>query len=265
MLLAQLSDPHICRPGGLSNGRVDTNACFARAVEHLARLRPRPAALLLTGDLADVGAPEEYAHLARLLAPLTDAGLPVHAIPGNHDDPALLAEAFPGWERAPFALPLGPLRLIGLDSRIAGETAGALTPDTLVWLGDTLAAGPDTPALLMMHHPPIHTGLPMDKHRLRNPEALAALLAGHPQVLGILCGHVHRMVVGSLGRVPVTVCPSTAHQLTLDLSANPDDIRPSTFGYEPPGFLLHQWFAGQGLVSHLVPVGAFPGPFPFGG
>jgi len=31
----------------------------------------------------------------------------------------------------------------------------------------------------------------------------------------------------------------------------------------PPAFLLHRWKEGTGLVTHFVPIGTFPGPYPF--
>jgi 3',5'-cyclic-AMP phosphodiesterase len=33
---------------------------------------------------------------------------------------------------------------------------------------------------------------------------------------------------------------------------------------EPPAFHLHIWFSGEHrLVTHFVPIGEFPGPYPF--
>jgi len=32
---------------------------------------------------------------------------------------------------------------------------------------------------------------------------------------------------------------------------------------EPPGFQLHLWRDGAGLVSHTVAIGEFDGPYPF--
>ena len=33
---------------------------------------------------------------------------------------------------------------------------------------------------------------------------------------------------------------------------------------EPPALLLHHWRPGAGMVTHLFPIGTFPGPFDFG-
>ena len=68
-LLVQLSDPHITHPGRLISGRVDTAACLRQAVDRLLQLRPRPVAVLISGDLVDAGHPAEYAQLRELLEP----------------------------------------------------------------------------------------------------------------------------------------------------------------------------------------------------
>jgi hypothetical protein len=38
--------------------------------------------------------------------------------------------------------------------------------------------------------------------------------------------------------------------------------KPASF-IEPPGFLLYHWKADTGLLTHSIPIGSFPGPFPF--
>ncbi len=92
MLFAQISDLHIKRPGRLAYRKVDTAAHLARCVDKLNRLRPRPDAVVLTGDLVDFGAREEYEHLRALLAPLR---IPYYLVMGNHDGRDALREVFP--------------------------------------------------------------------------------------------------------------------------------------------------------------------------
>ena len=51
--------------------------------------------------------------------------------------------------------------------------------------------------------------------------------------------------------------PSTAHQIVLDL-------RPEarlSFAFEPPGYQLHYWREGTGLVTHTAAIGDWPGPY----
>src|SRR5262245_54595008 len=132
MLVAQITDTHITPPGTLFMGIVDTAAALARAVAALNRLDPLPDLLVLTGDLAESGKPEEYAHLRSLLPPLR---MPVFAIPGNHDAREPMRAAFAGDGYLPrqgflnYVIDDYPLRIIGLDTLVPGEGGGDLCPD----------------------------------------------------------------------------------------------------------------------------------------
>ena len=85
-----------------------------------------------------------------------------------------------------------------------------------------------------------------------------AVLDRHPQVLRVICGHVHRNVFGQVGRTPASIAPSPAHLVALDLR----EEGPSAFRLEPAGFQLHRFADGR-LVTHNVTLGDWPGPFPF--
>jgi len=262
MLIAQLSDLHIKPPGRLAYRQVDTAAMLRDCVAHLVALTPKPDLVVITGDLVDLGLDEEYAHLLPILAPIQAEIL---AIPGNHDERSAFRRAFPEIARlAPdgfvhFAVRRGALRIVGLDTLVPGEGGGELCAERLTWIDGTLAADPDTPTLIVMHHPPFSTGIShMDRIGLKGREAFAAIIAKHPQVQAILCGHVHRSIFSRIDRCPVMIAPSTAHQVALDLS----DDGPSAFRLEPTGYMLHCWSDGS-LVSHVAVPGAWPGPFPF--
>ncbi len=264
MLLAQISDLHIKPPGRLAYGKVDTAAFLRAAVASLLRLNPKPDAVLATGDLVDGGHPEEYALLKELLAPL---GLPCLVVAGNHDERQSLREAFqgPGFEYLDqageflqYAVDLGELRLLVLDTVVPGEGRGQLCPHRLRWLDDRLSED-RRPTLVAMHHPPFASGIEfMDHFGLEGAEAFEAVIARHPQVERILCGHLHRSIQCRVGGTVASVCPSTAHQLALDL--RPD--APGAFVMEPPGYQLHRWEHGR-LVSHTCAVGEFSGPYRF--
>jgi 3',5'-cyclic AMP phosphodiesterase CpdA len=204
----------------------------------------------------------EYAHLREIQAPLATE---IIAIPGNHDARDPMRRAFaehahlPVGEFMQFAVQRGPLRIVGLDTLVPGEGRGALCADRLDWLGVALCAEPDTPTLILMHHPPFLTGIAhMDRIGLTGREEFAAIVARHPQIQAILCGHVHRTIHARVGGRAAMICPSPAHQVALDLTAD----GPSAFRLEPPGYMLHRWHDNQ-LVSHTAAIGDWPGPFPF--
>jgi 3',5'-cyclic AMP phosphodiesterase CpdA len=264
MLIAQISDLHIRPEGQLAYGVAETNVLAERAVNALLRLDPRPDVVILTGDATDCGLEEEFEILVRLLARLP---MPVYAVPGNHDRREPMRRALGAGGYLPEAGPLDyvietrPVRLIGLDSLVPGESHGALAPETLGFLDTALAAEPGVPAVVFLHHPPFACGIGhMDGIRLRGgAERLGEIIARHPQVERVLTGHHHRSVQVRFAGTLCQIAPSVAHQVALDLR----DDAPSCFVLEPPAFLLHRWIEGTGLVTHTAAVDRAPGPFPF--
>ncbi|MET0769295.1 MAG: metallophosphoesterase [Solirubrobacteraceae bacterium] len=234
-MILQLSDPHIGAPDG------DPEGDLARAVARARELAPAPDVVLVSGDLAEHGAPEEYARVRELLH---DLGAPVLALPGNHDDTATLRAAFPETRHEG-----GPVRVLTMDSRRPGRDDGALGPEKLAQLDAELADGDGRPAIVALHHPPIATGMPfLDDIGLdaADAEALGAI-AARRRVVRIVAGHVHMPAHGMLGATPVLTCPSTWRlRARLRLGAPGYEIEDA-----PAGFALHVP-AGGGLTSHVV-------------
>jgi 3',5'-cyclic-AMP phosphodiesterase len=250
-LLLQISDTHL----GASWEGADPDESLRRAVEAILALPDRPDALLVSGDLTDDGSPAGYARVRELLAPL---GLRAHALPGNHDDRAALREAFglPGASDEPidYAVDLGPLRLVCLDTIIPGSDGGTLDGERLEWLDAALAEEPGRPTVLAMHHPPLRTEIPTFERIGLAPaacEALAVVLDRHPQVLRIVAGHVHRTIVAELSGRAVLTVPSTYLQVELDFTAPKLQMRP-----DPPGFAIHAFRDGA-LASHVQRLAGF--------
>jgi 3',5'-cyclic-AMP phosphodiesterase len=268
ILIAQISDLHIKRKGELAYRRVDTAKALETCIETLNALRPRPELVVITGDLADTAAADEYEHLKALLAPLE---LPFVSLPGNHDSRELLRAAFADQNYAAPSgglnqlRPLGALDLVLLDSSVPQQPHGELDEATLRWLESTLAASERRPALLFLHHPPFVTGVAhMDRMNLRDADQFATIVRRHERVRLIACGHVHRATFTSFAEVPTTICPAPNHAVDLDLA----EARAPSFRVEPPAFHLHAWFEGGPfgtVVTHTVPIGQFDGPHPFFG
>ncbi len=248
MILAQISDFHITRPGTLAYGRVDTHAALAAAVEALNALDPLPDLVIGSGDLTQTGAPEEYAALRAILAALAAPFLPVM---GNHDRRGAFAAAFgdlnlnfgpAGFLQAERRV--GGLRILTLDTVEEGSDAPRLDTGRLDWLKARL--DDPAPTVLVMHHPPFAVGVPwlLPAHPGWS-DALGALISAAPQVRRVLCGHVHRAMFGQWRGVSVSTAPATGHQVALSL----DPAAPAQLALEAPGFQLHVW-DGQGLVTY---------------
>jgi 3',5'-cyclic AMP phosphodiesterase CpdA len=265
MLIAQLTDLHVRPHGMLANRVVETNAMLERALKHVAALDPVPDSVILSGDLTDMGLSEEYEILADLIG--KHLRMPVYAIPGNHDRREAMKQGLrglPGISAArdfiQYTVDDFPVRLVMLDSIVPGAGHGELCAARLGFLDRALASAPDKPTLVVLHHPPIACGIGfMDEINLRNADAFAAIVARHPQVERVLCGHHHRPIVARFAGTMVQVAPSVAHQVTLALRPG----APESLILEPPAYLLHRWTPQNGLVSHQAYIGDFPGPYPF--
>jgi hypothetical protein len=101
----------------------------------------------------------------------------------------------------------------GLGStRRCAPLIGELGPERLAWIAAELDARPGTPTRIATHHPPFPSGMAeMDRIGLgpADRERFTGLLAGHPQVGGVIAGHVHRAIVGSVAGRPAVTIPST--------------------------------------------------------
>lgn len=211
-------------------------------------------AILVTGDIADHGAPDEY---EQARAELT-ADVPVLVVPGNHDDRSTFRKVLLGQEGA---APINQVRLIGgvlfvlCDSSIPGRGDGLLTTETLAWLREQVARTA-APVFIAMHHPPVVLHNPLaDAIRLTEAKQLAELIEEYPQVVAVLCGHAHTAAVSTLAGRPVLVAPgvvstlrlpwTTTHELTWDNTLDFDD---------PPAVAFHVLDDGGRITTHYRPV-----------
>jgi 3',5'-cyclic-AMP phosphodiesterase len=239
VLLAQLSDLHI---GAHENG-VDPVPRLEAVVEAVSSLPNEVDAVLVSGDLTHDGGAPEF-RLAREILERLD--VPLHVLSGNHDDRALLREAFElpgiGAEPVNYSVDVGDLRLVVFDSNVPGQDPGRYDPEQLRWLDSELAAQPDRPTLLAMHHPPLATGVrEWDGINLEpgQREALAEVVAKHPQLRAIVGGHLHRIAASSLAGCPIISAPSTY------LQARPDFHTEGVEFGGVPGFALHALLDGE--------------------
>ncbi len=244
-ILVQLSDPHI----GATWAQSDPADAWSAAIASVSSLPDPPDAVLVTGDLAEHAADSEYAFAKSALARL-DA--PAYVLPGNHDDRGRLRDNFGltgrADEPAHYAIDLGPLRLLALDTSKPGVAAGDLGQEQLAWLDSHLGAAPTTPAVVAMHHPPFLTGMPAwDDIGLpaEDRRTLADTVRRHPQVCGILAGHVHRAIVGEVGGRVALIAPSTYVQGRPRFDGT--DLE---FVNDPPGFAVHSLHDSE-LVSYV--------------
>jgi 3',5'-cyclic-AMP phosphodiesterase len=238
-VIAHVSDTHF------GNETQDPAVRCVAVMDHLLAMDPRPDVLVVTGDIADHGLPEEYAE-AKAWLDLWPGTLAV--CPGNHD----VRDAYvAGLGRdATEAVEAGGLRFLMLDSLVDAVDGtrmdeGRLPDEQLAWLDDRLSAD-ETATFVCLHHPPTTIGLElMDPIRLVNGAALAGVLDRHPHVLATLVGHAHTMSVTRFAGRPLLIGGGVVSAVTADAED------PPTLWYDaPPTFALHLVDDDHRITTH---------------
>lgn len=208
----QISDTHLHAGADGRMRGMTTYATFLSVLEHAKRDRRWPADLIIaTGDVVQ---DESRAGYERFRASLEPLGISVVSIPGNHDDPKLMAEILTSGS---FQLG-GEVRrdkwsLVLLSTYLAGEDAGGLGPARLAGLRKALAAHTDQHVLVAMHHHPLPMGSTwLDGVALRDSAAFLEIIDANPHVRAVVCGHVHQASDRERHGVRFLSTPSTCAQ-----------------------------------------------------
>lgn len=260
MLIAQITDVHI----GFDSDNDDelNQQRFDAVLKALDDGPNTPDLLLLTGDLTDQGDARSY---QRLKAALADCKFRCLPLVGNHDVRAHFHEVFPGLDDGQgfiqYVEDTGDLRLIIIDTLEEGRHGGAFCAARAGWLEDRLAEAPDKATYIAMHHPPVECGIEWMNTDPEEPWVLnfSAVIARHPQVRGLICGHLHRSVTAAWQGKTVAICSSSAPQVTADftpMDSDAPDHRPMIVA-ENPAYALHRW-NGRELVTFYLEAGHFP-------
>jgi Icc protein len=167
--------------------------------------------VLLTGDLVHDESPQGYDYLRRRLVALDT---PCYCLPGNHDQGNAMSRSFDGLGVSmETAIRCGAWNLVLLDSTVPGTDGGHLDAGQLARLQDSLAERQGDPTLICLHHQPVPVGSTwIDTMALDNPDALFGIVDRHPQVRGILWGHIHQEFCGMRKCVLLMGSPSTCVQ-----------------------------------------------------
>ena len=245
----QLTDTHLyANPVGTLLG-INTLDSFQRVIQHFREHHWPLDILLATGDLVHDASPEGYELMGEMLA---EFNVPVFCLPGNHDVPPVMRQHL-GRQQVytDIVRDHGAWRFIMLDSVIPGEEGGRLARTQLDQLREALESS-DRHTLVCMHHQPVNVGSAwIDTMAIENPEPLFEIIDRHPQVRGILWGHVHQTFEARRGQVRLMASPSTCVQFTPLI----DDFQVDE---EPPGFRLLALLPDGTIRSEVVRIDEVP-------
>ncbi len=199
-LWALLSDTHVAADRSAILRDVNMTEHLEAAVKGVCTIASRPAGVFINGDCAVLkGLAEDYATFSSLIAPLREAGLPLHLTLGNHDDRDVFRTALK--DAVPAAPPLASKHVSIVEGARANwflldsldevnKTPGKLGDEQCAWLAKALDANSAKPALVMVHHNPV-TSAPGKVPGLSDTEQLLAILLPRRHVKALFFGHTH--------------------------------------------------------------------------
>ncbi len=224
----QITDSHLYADPSRCLLGINTLETFDQILAQALQETGIPDLLVATGDLVHDASETGY---KRLLGRFKLTEIPTYCLPGNHDLPVRMKQLLnqdnvhyipsvqaKGWS------------LIFLDSTIVDEDGGRIDPEQMKLLSLLLESHPDKHTLICMHHHPLPVGSQwMDTMVLENPGSFFELIQRHPQVRGILCGHIHQNFETTYQGLKILGSPSTCVQF----SAGEDNF---AIDPTPPGY-----------------------------
>jgi 3',5'-cyclic AMP phosphodiesterase CpdA len=238
IVLAHVSDIHVDDQRSLERA--------GRVMRYLDNLRGDIDAILVTGDLADHGLPEEYDEVAKLFVNRR----PVLHCPGNHDVRRPYREVL--LQETGGDTPINQVHHVAgavfamCDSSIPGQAGGYLADETLDWLESVLNDSGDAPVFVCFHHPPVILHAPvLDRIKQTGEDRLAALLAKHSNVVAVLCGHAHTGAATTFAGLPLLVAPGVVSTLLL-----PWESHETVSLTMPPAIAFHVLDDDRRLTTH---------------
>lgn len=206
-LIAQITDCHLPADQQQEYRGINPHKNLQALLDKVKALRPD--LVLATGDLSEDASPTSYKALKELF---NELNAPVLALPGNHDDAAMVAEFFPGSPVDSISVSEhGAWQIIRLNSCIPGKPDGRLSEQTLTELAELLASNDKQARLIAVHHQPFSIGSPwIDKYRMFDSEAFLQMVEQCPGVRAVVWGHIHQVFEVERSSTAMLGSPSSA-------------------------------------------------------
>jgi len=218
--LLHLSDTHLLAGERSLFGMLETERKLDELFQRVSNSGLDIAAVVITGDLVDLGEPAAYEKLAGIVNPwATSLDAEVVWVMGNHDERQAFSEVLMGrtasMEPQDHVYQWQGLRLIALDTTVPGYHHGQLTSDQLAWLRQQLETPSPRGTLIAMHHPPLPAPAPlMGIIELDDQRSFWEAISGS-DVRGILAGHLHHIAFTVAHGIPVSVSAGMCYNIDL--------------------------------------------------
>ena len=252
MRIVQFSDTHVLADVTEQHHGVDTFSSLNHAIDVVQSLNPLPDFIFLTGDIAEDG---RFASYIRVKNTFERMQATVCAIPGNHDDFAVMTNAFADSRiRLQPYVALNDWVAIFLNSQVSGQSYGSIGPAALSDLEQSLLRAGDRPVIVSLHHPLV-SSCPSPSCQINNAHECLELLSRYSNVKVVLAGHLHLEGERQLGHLKLLTTPSTfaggVHPTTSD-SLTEDFWSTHSLDMTQRGFRVVDLLPGGGVESHIV-------------
>jgi Icc protein len=223
-----LTDPHLFADrGGALRGAV-TYVTLGKVLDHYRHAGWEADLVALTGDLIQDDTAAAYGHCRKLLSQL---GLPIQCVPGNHDVRGMMRDELPA---PPFShcgtAEFGHWLIAGIDSCAAGRAGGVVTGAEITRMKSMIASSDADHVLVCLHHPPVDVGSAwLDSVGLDNGEQVLSEMTDCGRVRMALFGHVHQEYDAMHDGIRVVGTPSTCRQFLPNSDDFAVDDRPPAY------------------------------------
>ena len=233
MLIAQLTDTHITVPQNKNEDCYVKIKALKKCVLQINGLNTLPDIVIHTGDLAHNGQIDEY----RLTKSIMDElKAPYLITAGNRDSITNLIEEFDlgsikglDPQLLQYTADIAGYRLVSVDTSSQNSNFGFLNFSKLAHLDKLLRQKPYCPTVIFMHHPPItlsNSEPPEHEYEnLRMIKNFSEIVDRHPQIIALLCGHIHREFSSHINASPIMAMPplsKTLYRGAIDHSKVPE-------------------------------------------
>ena len=189
----------------------NTRSNLQRVIQQSISSYPDIDFILITGDISQTGTPASYEVFKSIIGAID---IPIYAVPGNHDDPALLQRVIAtSPDQSISIIHVKQYSLLLASSWVKDKHYGRISEQSLEQIEQQLKSSDGGFNIIAIHHPPVVVGSQwLDNLGLKNgPELLKLVNASSAKSL-IICGHVHQEINRELGQSGLLATPSTCHQ-----------------------------------------------------
>ncbi|HEY2662245.1 MAG TPA: metallophosphoesterase [Caulobacteraceae bacterium] len=213
LTFVQISDSHI---GFKKPANPDTLSTLRETIARIRALPVQPSFVLHTGDITHLATPEQF---DTAQAALSELGLPIHFVPGEHDivdgtNPQPYLDRFgpgtkgDGW----YSFDTGGVHFIGLVNvvHLGDRGMGSLGEAQIAWLKDDVAHLTSSTPIVVFAHFPMWALFPDWGWGTEDSAAALAVLNRFGSV-SVLNGHIHQVQQKIEGHVTFHTARSTAY------------------------------------------------------